>query len=60
LRTGYKLIQSAIEQELDREGQVIRPQRIRTIWEIAAKIQDWFRALACSGHGQMAEGELRK
>jgi transcription-repair coupling factor (superfamily II helicase) len=57
-----KLIQSAIEQELDRGGQVyFVHNRIETIWEIAAKLQ----ALAPSariivGHGQMGEGELEK
>jgi transcription-repair coupling factor (superfamily II helicase) len=35
-----KLIQSAIEQEFDRGGQVyFVHNRIETIWEIAAKLQ---------------------
>jgi transcription-repair coupling factor (superfamily II helicase) len=57
-----KLIRSAIEQELERHGQVyIVHNRVDTIWEIAAKLQ----ALAPSariivGHGQMEEGELEQ
>ena len=58
----YKLIQSAIEQELEREGQVyFVHNRVETIWEIAAKIQELVpRARIIVGHGQMAEGELEK
>src|SRR5256714_2473151 len=58
----YKLIQSAIEQELDRDGQVyFVHNRIETIWEIAAKIQELApRARIAVGHGQMGEGELEK
>jgi len=58
----YKLIQSAIEQELDRGGQVyFVHNRVETIWEIAAKIQELVpRARISVGHGQMAEGELEK
>jgi len=58
----YKLIQSAIEQELDRGGQVyFVHNRVETIWEIAAKIQELVpRARIAVGHGQMAEGELEK
>jgi transcription-repair coupling factor (superfamily II helicase) len=58
----YKLIQSAIEQELDREGQVyFVHNRVETIWEIAAKIQELVpRARIAVGHGQMGEGELEK
>ncbi|MBI1740065.1 MAG: transcription-repair coupling factor [Acidobacteriales bacterium] len=58
----YKLIQSAIEQELDREGQVyFVHNRVETIWEIAAKIQELVpRARITVGHGQMGEGELEK
>jgi len=57
-----KLIQSAIEQELERGGQVyFVHNRVETIWEIAAKIQELVpRARITVGHGQMAEGELEK
>jgi transcription-repair coupling factor (superfamily II helicase) len=57
-----KLIQSAIEQELERGGQVyFVHNRIDTIWEIAAKIQALVPpARIIVGHGQMSEGELEK
>ena len=57
-----KLIQSAIEQELDRGGQVyFVHNRVETIWEIAAKIQTLApKARITVGHGQMGEGELEK
>src|SRR5277367_6192222 len=57
-----KLIQSAIEQELDRGGQVyFVHNRIDTIWEIAAKLQSMVpNARIAVGHGQMGEGELEK
>ena len=57
-----KLIQSAIEQELDRGGQVyFVHNRIDTIWEIAAKLQAMVpNARVAVGHGQMGEGELEK
>jgi transcription-repair coupling factor (superfamily II helicase) len=57
-----KLIQSAIEQELERGGQVyFVHNRIDTIWEIAAKLQAMVpKARVAVGHGQMAEGELEK
>jgi transcription-repair coupling factor (superfamily II helicase) len=57
-----KLIQSAIEQELDRSGQVyFVHNRVDTIWEIAAKIQAMApSARIAVGHGQMGEGELEK
>ena len=57
-----KLIQSAIEQELERGGQVyFVHNRVDTIWEIAAKIQELVpRARVIVGHGQMTEGELEK
>ncbi len=57
-----KLIQSAIEQELDRGGQVyFVHNRVETIWEIAAKIQAMVpNARIAVGHGQMGEGELEK
>jgi len=57
-----KLIQSAIEQELDRGGQVyFVHNRVDTIWEIAAKLQTMApTARIAVGHGQMGEGELEK
>jgi transcription-repair coupling factor (superfamily II helicase) len=57
-----KLIQSAIEQELERRGQVyFVHNRVDTIWEIAAKIQALVPpARIIVGHGQMSEGELEK
>jgi transcription-repair coupling factor (superfamily II helicase) len=57
-----KLIQSSIEQELERGGQVyFVHNRVETIWEIAAKIQELVPgARIIVGHGQMTEGELEK
>jgi transcription-repair coupling factor (superfamily II helicase) len=57
-----KLIQSAIEQELERGGQVyFVHNRVDTIWEIAAKLQELVpKARIIVGHGQMAETELEK
>jgi transcription-repair coupling factor (superfamily II helicase) len=57
-----KLIQSAIEQELERGGQVFFVHnRVDSIWEIAAKLQTLVpRAQIIVGHGQMSEGELEK
>src|SRR5579863_1675781 len=57
-----KLIQSAIEQELERGGQVyFVHNRVDSIWEIAAKLQELVpRARILVGHGQMSEGELEK
>jgi len=57
-----KLIQSAIEQELDRGGQVyFVHNRVDTIWEISAKIQGLVpKARITVGHGQMSQGELEK
>jgi transcription-repair coupling factor (superfamily II helicase) len=57
-----KLIQSSIEQELDRGGQVyFVHNRVDTIWEIAAKLQTLAPgARVTIGHGQMGEGELEK
>jgi transcription-repair coupling factor (superfamily II helicase) len=57
-----KLIRSAIEQELDRGGQVyFVHNRVDSSWEIAAKLQDLVpRARIIVGHGQMSEGELEK
>jgi transcription-repair coupling factor (superfamily II helicase) len=57
-----KLIQSAMEQELDRGGQVyFVHNRVDSIWEIAAKLQTLIpKARIIVGHGQMSEGELEK
>ena len=57
-----KLIQSAIEQEMERGGQVyFVHNRVDTIWEIAAKLQELVpKARVIVGHGQMSEGELEK
>ncbi|HUO16976.1 MAG TPA: transcription-repair coupling factor [Verrucomicrobiae bacterium] len=57
-----KLIQSAIEQELERGGQVyFVHNRVESIWEIAAKLQEFVpKARVIVGHGQMSEGELEK
>jgi len=57
-----KLIQSAIEQELERGGQVyFVHNRVESIWEIAAKLQELVpKARVTVGHGQMSEGELEK
>jgi len=57
-----KLIQSAIEQELERGGQVyFVHNRVDTIWEIAAKLQTLVPGARITvGHGQMGEGELEK
>jgi len=57
-----KLIQSAIEQELERGGQVyFVHNRVESIWEIAAKLQELVpKARVIVGHGQMSEGELEK
>ena len=57
-----KLIQSALQQELDRGGQVyFVHNRVESIWEIAAKLQELApRARIIVGHGQMSEGELEK
>ncbi|HVI77117.1 MAG TPA: TRCF domain-containing protein, partial [Candidatus Acidoferrum sp.] len=57
-----KLIRNAIEQELDRGGQVyFVHNRVDTIWEIAAKLQALVPAArVIVGHGQMSQGELEK
>src|SRR6266571_5334168 len=57
-----KLIKSAIEQELERGGQVFFVHnRVDSIWEVAAKLQALVqRARVIVGHGQMSEGELEK
>ncbi len=57
-----KLIRSALEQELERGGQIyFVHNRVESIWEIAAKLQDLVpQARILVGHGQMSEGELEK
>src|SRR5437764_13239146 len=57
-----KLVRSAIEQELERGGQVyFVHNRVDTIWEIAAKLQELvLRARVTVGHRQMQEGELEE
>src|SRR5437660_1048572 len=57
-----KLIQSALEQELERRGQVyFVHNRVESIYEIAAKLQELApRARIIVGHGQMSESELEK
>src|SRR5580658_427614 len=57
-----KLIQSSIEQELERGGQVyFVHNRVDSIWEIAAKLQELIpKSRVIVGHGQMSEGELEK
>src|SRR5438874_6106675 len=57
-----KLIQSSIEQELDRGGQVyFVHNRVDSIYEIAAKVHELVpRARILVGHGQMSERELEK
>ncbi len=57
-----KLIRSAIEQELERGGQVyFVHNRVESIYEIASKLRELVPAARILvGHGQMAEGELEK
>jgi transcription-repair coupling factor (superfamily II helicase) len=57
-----KLIRSALEQEMERGGQVyFVHNRVDTIWEIAAKLQTLVPAARIIvGHGQMSEGQLEK
>jgi len=57
-----ELIQSALEQELERGGQVyFVHNRVESIWEIAAKLQELIpKARITVGHGQMGEAELEK
>jgi transcription-repair coupling factor (superfamily II helicase) len=57
-----KLIRTAIEQELERGGQIyFVHNRVDTIWEIAAKLQALVPAArVIVGHGQMSQGELEK
>ncbi|MBI2678036.1 MAG: transcription-repair coupling factor [Candidatus Koribacter versatilis] len=55
-----KLIKSALEQEIERGGQVyFVHNRVESIYEIAAKIKDLVpKARVLVGHGQMSETEL--
>jgi transcription-repair coupling factor (superfamily II helicase) len=57
-----KLIKSAIEQELDRGGQIFFVHnRVDSIYEIAEKVQSLVpKARVLVGHGQMSEHELEK
>ena len=57
-----ELIRAAIEQELDRGGQVyFIHNRVETIWERAAWVQQLVpRARVGVGHGQMGEDALEK
>jgi transcription-repair coupling factor (superfamily II helicase) len=57
-----KLIRSALEQELERGGQIyFVHNRVESIWDIAAKLQELVpKARVLVGHGQMSEGELEK
>jgi transcription-repair coupling factor (superfamily II helicase) len=57
-----KLIQSSLDQELERGGQVyFVHNRVDSIWEIAAKLQELVpKARVIVGHGQMGETELEK
>ena len=57
-----KLVQSALEHELERGGQAyFVHNRVETIYEIATRIQELVpRARVLVGHGQMSEGELEK
>ena len=57
-----KLIQSALQQELERGGQVyFVHNRVESIYEIAAKLQELVPgARIAVGHGQMSEGQLEK
>jgi transcription-repair coupling factor (superfamily II helicase) len=56
------LIRSAIEQELERCGQVyFVHNRVESIFEISEKIRELVpRARVLVGHGQMGEGQLEK
>ncbi len=57
-----QLIQSAVNQELERGGQTyFVHNRVESIFEIAAKLQVLApKARIIVGHGQMSEGELEK
>ncbi|MBS1814410.1 MAG: transcription-repair coupling factor [Acidobacteria bacterium] len=57
-----KLLRTAIEMELERNGQVyFVHNRVETIYELAAKIRELVpQARVITAHGQMGEGELEK
>ena len=57
-----KLVKSAIERELERDGQAyLVHNRVDSIYEIAARVQELVpRARVIVGHGQMSEGELER
>src|SRR5213082_695799 len=57
-----KLIRSAIEHELEREGQAyFVHNRVESSYEIAARVQELVpKARVLVGHGQMSESELEK
>jgi transcription-repair coupling factor (superfamily II helicase) len=57
-----KLVQDAIERELEREGQVFFVHnRVQSIYSVAAMLQRLVpRARIAVGHGQMSERELEK
>ena len=57
-----KLIQSAIETELERGGQIyFVHNRVESIYEISAKLRELVpHARIIVGHGQMSEGDLEK
>jgi transcription-repair coupling factor (superfamily II helicase) len=57
-----KLVQSAIERELERQGQAyLVHNRVESIYEIAARVQELVpKARVIVGHGQMTEGELER
>ncbi|MDP9263918.1 MAG: transcription-repair coupling factor, partial [Acidobacteriota bacterium] len=59
---GDKLVASAVEHELERQGQVyFLHNRVETIHEIAAKLQELApQARIVVGHGQMPESQLEK
>ena len=57
-----KLIRTAVEVELERQGQVyFVHNRVETIYELAAKIRELVpQARVIVGHGQMPEAELER
>jgi transcription-repair coupling factor (superfamily II helicase) len=59
---GEKLVQTAIQHELERKGQVyFLHNRVETIYEIAAKVQELApKARVLVGHGQMPESALER
>ncbi len=61
---GYDkdLIKSAIQQEINRGGQVFYlHNRVTTIFNVAGRLEEWFPKLRIAvGHGQMDEGMLER